>query len=138
MDIKFTFEDGGEFLAHYGKVGMRWRKGRKTPVRVVMDNRVAQTPAGRAELSRLKKEEFKGSRASKVDGLKKAMTKYLRKRNVKKSLKRKNITAAHTSKAGLTAKYASKVASANSQYKAIKQNKRERKLSGYSGLHTKG
>lgn len=35
MDIKFTFEDGGEYLAHYGKVGMKWRKGRKTPIRVV-------------------------------------------------------------------------------------------------------
>lgn len=137
MDIKFTFEDGGEYLAHYGKVGMRWRKGRKTPVRIVQSNKDGQTALGKAERARLESEEFKrsNSRASKVTGLKKALTKYLREKNVKKSLKRKNITAAHTSKAGLTAKYARKVASTNSNYNAIKERQRQQKLSGYTKTH---
>lgn len=120
MDIKFTFEDGGEFLVHYGVAG---RSGRKRTRFIDEDELKGPRRTGSSQSTRTIAKAIVGvanrAKTQKKYGLKPHKLKLSR-------------------KAGLTAKYAAKVASANSQNKAIKQSRRARKLSGYSGLHTNG
>ena len=183
MDIKFTFEDGGEYLAHYGKVGMKWRKGRKTPIRVVSGRKRGAMVGSMADRIRAKTKKSSSSsgngsgssggkktgknlearpiKAIKFDkdgaatgivaGDKKAIAKRAAKLMQKKFAKedkqlkknRKKFGAYkpkkdYDSKAGLSAKYASKVSGTNSNYASAVASRRNEKLMGYRKLHNKG
>lgn len=121
MDIKVTFEDGSEaYLAHYGVAG---RSGRKRTR--FIDDEKPQTGASSGS-----------SKSPKT--IAKAIAGIAKRAKIEKKYGLKKHKLKLSSKAGLTTKYAAKVASANAQNKAIKQNRRARKLSGYSGLHTNG
>lgn len=164
MDYKFTFEDGSEYLAHYGKVGMKWRKGRKTPIRTPGTGMIQRgmndlTPTGHSDsanrvatqknMSRrltnilnAKKPSRNGSKGPKgLTGIIEKARDDERKKKIeqrKKKFGNMKRQKTYNSKAGLTAKYARKVSSANSQYSSIKSQHRQDRLSGYKGLTPRG
>lgn len=164
MDVKFTFEDGGEYLAHYGKVGMRWRKGRKTPEQRAKGH---VTGVQKAIVNAAKPNATPSAgvgRAARASNAAKRVSKFLAKHNAQQmqlatrkakinaaklnagvgtDKKRKKLGAkerkrSYSSKAGLSAKYARKVASANSEYSSIKNQRRQAKLLGYGNSRNRG
>lgn len=122
MELKFTFEDGSESLMHYGKVGMRWRKGRKSD----WENKNVVTTVPRNPSER----KTASGASSKTSGKGKSYSTLDKAANVK----RKSLVKQRVSKlkgtAGLTKGYAKKVDDINRRYESIIARRKQQKLYG--------
>ena len=115
MDLKFTFEDDSEAIAHYGVKGQKWGKRKANVENGVKSSLGVGNTRKRVKNSRRVREskaKFKNKDLGKFGSKIKAGTNY-------------------RSSGGLTAGAARKNASVNAEYKRLKEQKKMRKMYGY-------